>query len=733
MLLDNQGVMMKVSKCKDYDATKSKEENNKRVAENWRIEDIPWAKDNVIDLVTKHGISGNEFRGGERRTIKWRGTHMIMLDFDEGNMTKEWLLDLQKNWNHDSYVFSSQNHQRDKIGKDGKIKPACDRLRVLLPLKNVIDNEISRSAVDGWFIREYGDDLDASFMKATRYFAHGSEKVSSFVGGRGPLNWMVLPNLYGSNVARPKPSTFRLTDILQNGGGKSVVVKDVNPQTPIFCPTCGDAAFRSNSSHNAVLLENEDKIPFIFCSSCQSRKMGVAGKGVYNLHADDAFSLKAKANNAMVFIDTLTSTYYGRCIEPGIDEFAIRKLTSMEHVKEFRKSHKLPKPDTFPRARYELVFESDDLVSLKAGFVNKYQAPDVLTKPWPTGHKATLPKTIGLLLDHVIAGDQRIRDRFINDLAFFVQHRQKMITSYLFQGVEGTGKGLFFTSVLRPMFGSLYCSQTDQDAFGNQFNNFLTDNVLVLVNEVSGNFSGSDQKNLATIEKIKIAITDEHVQIEGKGQDRINGRNNCSFLFASNRLHAVVLSKNDRRFNVAPRQEQKIQSATWWPGYKQIRKMIESELQEFVWYLKRFKVDESLIGKVIDNAPKRLLQALSLTNAEDFFEAINKGNLGWLRDSLVRQDGYGSGEKHIEMQSLIKHFESAELVSTKDLCRLYNYINHKNLTVNAFGKMAAGLLAKPKSIRAGADVSWGIKVAWNEDVSDPSYTDLNEATDEKVA
>ena len=91
--------------------------------------------------------------------------------------------------------------------------------------------------------------------------------------------------------------------------------------------------------------------------------------------------------------------------------------------------------------------------------------------------------------------------------------------------------------------------------------------MLGLVNEVSGNFSGSESKGLATIEKMKIAITDEHIQIEGKNKDRFNGKNVCSFLFATNRRDAITLSDNDRRFNVAPRQEVKLHDTPWWPGY----------------------------------------------------------------------------------------------------------------------------------------------------------------------
>ena len=460
--------------------------------------------------------------------------------------------------------------------------------------------------------------LDKSCLGKARYFAHGTTMVSSFVDGKGSLNWRKLPDLYGKQKKKGRPSkqdllkmTFRLGDAIKDASGETHTAKDIKPGTRIYCPVCGDAPHRTNDGHNAVLKLNDEEVLFIFCSSCESRGMGVSGKGVYNLHPDDAYLLKSEEHEATAFIDTITSSYRSFCREPGLDEPVIRLLTSQDHVKQFNKSQGLPNPEVYSRARLELHPEKDDIINFDEGYVNKYMVPQILKRPVPEGHVARLPKFTGKIIDHVLAHDKEIKEHFYNDLAHLVQTRRKLITTYLFQGVEGTGKGVLFTKVLRPMFGERYCTSTDQDAFGGQFNGFLEDNVLVLVNEVSGNFSTSEKQNLSTIEKMKIAITDEYIQIEGKHRDRINGRNCCSFFFATNRRHGVVLSDNDRRFNVAPRQEVKINTSKWWPGYDELSTIVADELQEFIWYLKQYPVDHSLIGKVINNEPKRVLQALS--------------------------------------------------------------------------------------------------------------------------
>jgi len=244
----------------------------------------------------------------------------------------------------------------------------------------------------------------------------------------------------------------------------------------------------------------------------------------------------------------------------------------------------------------------------------------------------------------------------------------------------------------------------------------------VLVNEVSGNFSGTEAKGIATIEKMKIAITDEHIQIEGKNKDRFNGKNVCSFLFATNRRDAITLSDNDRRFNVAPRQEVKLHDTAWWPGYHQMLSLVEDELQEFVWYLKQYQVDESLIGKVIDNEPKRILQIMSQTNADMFFEAVNRGDLDWLEENVVVElSGFDVDKRNDHINSIIFNLKGADKVSVNDLCDLYNNINNKKLTTVAFGRLATGHLGKAKTVRIGNKPQQGFDIVWkSRDLSDES-------------
>ena len=709
---------IKISVCSNYDYTKSKEYNNDKVAHGWATQELDWTDKSVLNLTTQHGISCNEYSTDHRLNENWVGAHALMLDFDDGRVTKSQLLEDQKSWEFDSYIYSSQNHQKPKIDKDGKTIPPCDRLRGFIPLDETITDVYDLRAVEGYFKQKYPA-IDQSFMGQARYFAHGTTEVSSFRNSQGPLKWKEIPDLdnYRQKVTvkcwqKKTETLIQLSDKVFDANKQDQRIKDILPDEPIYCPYCGLSEERSGDNHNAVIMMSDDDLPFLFCSSCQSR--GLGNKGVYNFEEEDGYIYRLALDDKLVFIDTLKSKYMGGCKEPGLNEFVVREQSGTDHVAQFCKGHKIPYPGTFPRARYELIFNSDERAEFDKGFVNKYSVTDLLKNPVPVGHVAKKPTYIGNLIDHIMSDDTEVIDRFYNDLAWFVQNRKKLINSYLWQGVEGTGKGFFFSRVLQVIFGTQYCAQTDQDAFGTQFNSFLTDNVLVLVNEVSGNFSGSESKGLATIEKMKIAITDEHIQIEGKNKDRFNGKNVCSFLFATNRRDAITLSDNDRRFNVAPRQEVKLHNTSWWPGYQQLMLLVEDEIQEFVWYLKQYDVDEALIGKVIDNEPKRILQIMSQTNADMFFEAVNKGDLDWLEENVVVElSGFDVDKRNDHINSIIFNLKGADKVSAKDLCDLYNNINNKKLTTVAFGRLATGHLGKAKTVRIANKPQHGFDIVWN--------------------
>jgi hypothetical protein len=683
-----------LSICSNYNPELSKEDNNKRVANGWSQNILPWNEETIKKITTSNAISLNKYYDGHRCNTSWTETTGLMLDFDEGKPSLDEMLEEQKRWKYNSYIFPSQNHQKEKKGL------ICDRFRVLIPFLEPVKDKETLKKIEYFFMDRYPT-LDKTFAGTSRYFAHGRSDISSFVGDKDffdvqklQLDKITLPEIKKTkriNLNQDKTSVT-LDMITDLADGTEMALLDIPPDEPIFCPFCGYSEERSNKSHNAVIKINPEGFPFLFCSSCQARGKGF--NGVYNFEEADAFIYIAHQQDKMVFIDTIQSKTYGGCIENGNDIFIWRELKTKDYVKEFLNFHKLPKPKIYPRARYELHFDSNKRYDFPNGFVNKYAVTEYIEQEVPTSYYSAFPKTIGQLIFHVLGNDVEIMDHFMNYLAYFIQKRRKMITSFLFQGTEGSGKGFLFNQVLAPIIGKIYCTEMDMHAFKKEYNKWLTDNLLVLVNEVSANFASIDGSNLTIIEKMKQAITDIDVQIEDKNVSRYNGKNVCTFIFATNRHNGVRLSQDDRRFNVAPRQEMKLHDMPWFGTFDTFSAKIAKELPDFVNYLKTYAVDEKNAFRVIDNEAKRTLQLLSMTSTEEFIDAINNVDTQWFIDNYLPEKDFTDDVKYI-----IDRLPKMKVITQDELLELYNNIMKKDLTKVAFSSMILPHLGPTKTHR----------------------------------
>ena len=378
----------KISICKDYDPTKTKAYNNNKVAYGWHVHEKEWRKETLIKITTKEGISGNEYITDHKTKDNWKSTHALMFDFDNGKMTEETLKDLQKRWPYNSYIFSSQNHRRQKLPTNGgsKAEPAHDRLRALIPLKDAITTHEDHQALESYIlsvINKDGDYIDKTFMHKHRYFAHGTDEVSSITTSKGPMDWkgdkqfkkfkkqlekeQFEKSQQKDKRGRPKTITlvqnvFRTFWKVKTKDNGISVLKDLSSKTEILCPTCGNDKKRGTpGAINAVYDFNEHGTPFIYCSSCESRGSGVSGKGIYNPHPNDLFIQRCLDRGFLLFRDAeMGDLICGiNKINPksGDTKWGYRKMPNMQAALEVLAMHGVDKPPFFPHFTYELHFD----------------------------------------------------------------------------------------------------------------------------------------------------------------------------------------------------------------------------------------------------------------------------------------------------------------------------------------------------------------------------------------
>ena len=675
---------------------KSKSEAAK-ITEFETRENIPLTTGHLSDLFTSRLQSTNIWDGTSSKA-NYTGMTGNMLDLD-GEIT---IPAMEHRCSPYHYVlYTSTSHQT--AGKD--------RFRMILPIDpanyDSYSTEDLHSRVYDSIISQFPEIDKSCTTPASKFFPFCGEMENFEVKVHvGQGYWAPSFSAQYVNFTEVKGTpVINLDTVVLDENKQPLLIKDIKSKTRIFCPFC-DPEKRGNPDIDNAAVYLINGVPHIYCSSCKDHGRGLGKKGVYQLEPNQAFELAVANMGVIVFRDIITDKYYLGEMSKAQDRYGFNVI-GKHNIPNALANRDIPVPDLYPEMEFFPDFASDDIVDLERGFVNKYIVPDVLNKSTESGAGLAVPKYTGLLTKHICGDDQDVYDLLINHLAYMVQKRIKTRVAYLFQGTQGTGKGVWFNFVLAQVFGRDYCADVLQKVFVKEFNLFLESNFCILVDEVEANFS---ETNSEITRVLKQVIADTHISVEGKGVDIRNGRNNANIFFATNKRNGVHIEPGDRRFIVAPRQEKKIYDMPWWTDDEAMIELLKSETEEFVAYLKNYQVDMSKINRPFDNPAKEALIDLSKTNADYFFEAVKAGNWEWLSENIVPDPIPMSISCNIEnILSRIKH---ETRVSRDDLNDIYNNIHGKQLLPGGFTRLCKlhGLAIRQLWIdnanKMGVEVSW---------------------------
>ncbi|WP_218012874.1 primase-helicase family protein, partial [Streptococcus salivarius] len=160
------------------------------------------------------------------------------------------------------------------------------------------------------------------------------------------------------------------------------------------------------------------------------------------------------------------------------------------------------------------------------------------------------PRLVGdatLFFDHMrkLLPVERDRQILLAYMAACVQYKgHKFQWAPLIQGVEGNGKTLF-TRCVAYAIGSKYTHWPKASKLSAQFNRWMYGKLFYGVEDIY-----TPSKRAEVIEELKDMITNDQLEIEGKGSDQIT-RDVCgNFMFNSNHKDAVRKAEGDRRYCV---------------------------------------------------------------------------------------------------------------------------------------------------------------------------------------
>jgi hypothetical protein len=159
------------------------------------------------------------------------------------------------------------------------------------------------------------------------------------------------------------------------------------------------------------------------------------------------------------------------------------------------------------------------------------------------------PGDVSPFLDHLgrLLPDMRDRAILLNFLRHCVQRPGvKAFWAPLIQSSEGAGKGIF-KYVMTYALGSIYVHAPNAKELtegGGKFNAWMRSKLLIIADEIK-----VDEKR-DMVEVLKPMITEERIEIQGKGVDQETEDNVANWLMFTNYQDAIPISVNDRRYAI---------------------------------------------------------------------------------------------------------------------------------------------------------------------------------------
>lgn len=346
---------------------------------------------------------------------------------------------------------------------------------------------------------------------------------------------------------------------------------------------------------------------------------------------------EAKGIHYLSLIDKKTDAYYKGAYNYDTESLELNQTSSLRKLIDYLKQHGQPSPDFIPEWNIGYDFESDKVFDPENKWINRYQKSIYLRRP-----KEGSWEIIKQVIDHVLGYNPEVIEYFLNWLAVIIQQRKMTGTAWILHGTQGTGKGVLFNQILSPIIGHDYVNRCHLTSFEGEFNSFIESSLLVLVDEVQ--ISELHKRSMA-MSRIKQYIVEPEIPIRRMYCNPYIIRNTCNYIFASNKHDPVEIDPEDRRFNVALRQNIPLLKAVPVSSIK----AIPSELAAFAFYLLNRPANRHLAATPMDTYERTRLQELTRDVNESILDHLISGNLQFFVDN--KPDSESDMKMELELAS----------------------------------------------------------------------------------
>lgn len=414
-----------------------------------------------------------------------------------------------------------------------------------------------------------------------------------------------------------------------------------------------------------------------------------------------------------VFRDARRDTYYNVLYDKPNDRIdMIAQCSSKQRLADFMSFHMTPMPDPLEDWTVEFDPTTTDVIRPDQYWINLYEPTEYVK----FAHKLTpvhqIPPIIDTVLTSVTGSDPEAKERFINWIAHIFQTRRRTETAWVLQGIEGTGKGITISRILKPLLGPKHVVEWSNSAFADNFNAALEHAIILYLDEFRAASAGDPETIMA---RLRNYITEHRITIRGMRQNAIQVNNYLNIIIATNKVDPISIEPHDRRFNVCPAQEKKLILTP-----EQVD-AIADELPAFASYLWNYKVDHAKVRTPMDNAAKALMTQNAHNSVQTFFDRLLHGDLAWFVSFLTEGKDQFDLIAYQRYEEVMRRWCEAALsskdgtfnVSREDIRAAYSYIQGKTLSPAAFTRMAGIHRVPIKLVRINGTVQRGFQTYFN--------------------
>ena len=322
------------------------------------------------------------------------------------------------------------------------------------------------------------------------------------------------------------------------------------------------------------------------------------------------------------FRDFNDSNYYNGWYNVDQDELTIRMAKHKDQLRDFMKGRGLELGDAV--LDWDQVYDphTDVTVDIPRRRLNTFRRSDIM-KSSPDELQDVCPPRSAKLIANMLGDHAPTVDHFHNWMASIVQKLDRTLTGWVLHGTQGTGKGVFFEKLLKPIFGQNIAQRSMND-LDEKFNSFLEKTFIVMIDEIHvASANRGSSANLTN--KLKGYMTENYISIRKMHTEGVETKMYFNMIFTSNQKDPVEIPNDDRRHNVGFYQEKMLNQV-----------LTDDEIDSIgdeahaLWsYWMQYPASRKRAMTVLDSQARRDLQALSATAGDLVAKALNSGDLAF--------------------------------------------------------------------------------------------------------